>query len=320
MKNESKQQEIDFGLSTLETKEEILAAWAFVNMSDNPLPRAEIEKRKEDILQAASLFGLELEPEHVERNAKLFEAGEYPDKGVSISETDLAAIAAVTGKNLPLPIRLEHIKGPISFGALGKVWAKGKELFGRLVFPKPAWELVRTCGAGKLSIALRRDGGGISEISMVTAPRVADAAVFSRFGEELQLELGTERVDSPHSQADSVFSAKIEELERALREKSAKDTLHRLKAAGKIVPASEEYAKALLLIDEKTAVKFSGSEMEASPAELFIQFLECQPKVVEFSELARVSVEKPSTFSEDDERLFRKLGITGDQVIARNNL
>ena len=318
MKNSGDRAELIFRTGPLETKEEILAAWAFANMSDNGLPRFENDKRKEEIQSAAESLGLNLESEYVERSAKLFEAGEYPDKGMTVSEADLNAIAAATENNLPLPILLEHTRGPLSFGALGKVWLKGKELFGKLVFPKPAWDLIQSCGAGKLSIGLRRDGGGISEISLVTAPRVASAAIFSRTGADLQKELGTEAHTMPENIGENSFSSRIEELEDRVKRLAVEDTLKRLKTAGKVVPAAEEFARAILSMDRAQVVNFAGSESETSAAELFIKFLDAQPRAVEFSELASASANRISDYSEADKKFFSRLGVTAEQVASRN--
>ncbi|MDH7603222.1 MAG: hypothetical protein QHI38_13875, partial [Armatimonadota bacterium] len=89
----------------------------------------------------------------IEREAKLFEAGTYPDRGVEITEEDLDHIAHNTTE---APIRIEHTSTPFD-GALGvvrSIYRKGKELFGRLCFTRAAWELVKAANARRLSIAL----------------------------------------------------------------------------------------------------------------------------------------------------------------------
>ncbi|MGQ9581344.1 MAG: hypothetical protein ACUVT8_10440, partial [Armatimonadota bacterium] len=114
----------------------------------------------------------------VEREAKLLEAGNYPDRGIEITEDDLDLIARNTSE---APIRIEHTDTPFD-GALGflrQVYRRGRELFGRLQFTRAAWELIRSAGACRLSVGLKRDKSGIVEVSLVRQPRVADAAVFS---------------------------------------------------------------------------------------------------------------------------------------------
>ena len=51
----------------------------------------------------------------IEREAKLFEAGSYPDRGIEITEEDLDRIIANASE---APIRIEHTATPFD-GALG---------------------------------------------------------------------------------------------------------------------------------------------------------------------------------------------------------
>ena len=51
----------------------------------------------------------------IEREAKLFEAGSYPDRGIEITEEDLDSIVANTHE---APVRIEHIDTPFD-GAVG---------------------------------------------------------------------------------------------------------------------------------------------------------------------------------------------------------
>ena len=63
----------------IDTKEHVIAAWAFIHMKDHAAKYTaeELGSIKERIREAARRFGLELSEEHVERDAKLFEAGNY---------------------------------------------------------------------------------------------------------------------------------------------------------------------------------------------------------------------------------------------------
>jgi len=114
----------------------------------------------------------------VERDAKLFEAGDYPDKKLTVTEDDLDTII---GNFAEIPVKIEHIDTPFD-GALGivkAIWRKGKELFGRLVFSPEAWALAEKAGAKKLSVAISKDKTHLAEVSLTTSPRVASAAVFT---------------------------------------------------------------------------------------------------------------------------------------------
>jgi len=134
---------------------------------------------KERMEQATRKYGIEFAAGCVEQDAKLFAAGRYEDEGLVVSEADLERLAELTEPNLPVPIRIEHVEGPLHLGVLAHVYCKGSELFGRLVFTKPAWDLVKLSGAARLSIALKRDLSDIAEVSLVRNPRVAGAVIFS---------------------------------------------------------------------------------------------------------------------------------------------
>lgn len=101
----------------------------------------------------------------IERDAKLFEAGSYPDRGIEITEEDLDRIIANTSE---APIRIEHTATPFD-GALGvvkSIYRKGRELFGKLSFTAQAWELINASNARRLSVAIKKDKSGIAEVSL----------------------------------------------------------------------------------------------------------------------------------------------------------
>ena len=116
----------------------------------------------------------------MERDCLLFEAGEYADKGVTISEADLEAIA----RNSPdeVPVKIEHLAESPFDGALGvvtKLRAAGSQLWGVLRQPLEAWRLAQRAGARSLSVGLDMEGMRLAETSFVCHPRVANAQVFS---------------------------------------------------------------------------------------------------------------------------------------------
>jgi hypothetical protein len=115
----------------------------------------------------------------VERTCLLFEAGDYPDKGITITEDDLQAI--ITNSDRAVPVRIEHLEESPFDGVLGMVTdlrAVGRQLWGVLRQPAEAWELVKRAGARSLSVALDVAGKRLLEASYVCHPRVANAQVF----------------------------------------------------------------------------------------------------------------------------------------------
>ena len=115
----------------------------------------------------------------VERTAKLFEAGEYPDKGINVSEDDIGK--TVTSFTDPVDIKIEHINTPLdgSMGQVSTIFRHGKELYGKVRFPERVWGLIRDAGATKLSVGLDRSTMALREVSLTNKPRVAGAAIFS---------------------------------------------------------------------------------------------------------------------------------------------
>ena len=239
--------------------------------------------------------------ETIEREAKLFEVGNYPDRGIEITEEDLDRFAADTHD---APVRIEHTCTPFdgAIGFLRSVYRKGKELFGKLCFTRAAWDLITSANARRLSVAIKKDKSGIAEVSLVREPRIADAAVFSEDEvvslEEVELSL------------DSEFSGPNEEvtrLQRELAEKEAQSRINELKRAGKLAPAAESFAVAILTADDSNVITFADQQKPVS--EVFIEFLEAQPKVIEFSELATADGDET-----EEPEIFAKLGVTSEQV------
>jgi len=237
----------------------------------------------------------------IEREAKLFEAGSYPDRGIEITEEDLDRIVENTAD---APIRIEHTFTPFdgALGVLKSVYRKGRELFGKLCFTRAAWELVKQAGARRLSVALKKDKSAIAEVSIVREPRIEDAAVFGEVGivfgggAEIELDADSEAV----------------RLRRELEQANAQVLIDRLKREGKLVPASEVFARAILESGDSNLITFGGSPMPIS--RLFLWFMDSQPKVIEFAELAAAG-----ELQEQEPEVFAKLGVTTSQVERYRN-
>lgn len=237
----------------------------------------------------------------IEREAKLFEAGSYPDRGVEVTEDDLDTIARNTTE---APVRIEHTATPFdgALGVLKSVYRRGRELFGRLCFTRAAWEFIQSANARRLSVAITREKTGITEVSLVREPRVADAAVFGGgvfLPGEIDLEAGC-----GFSQAGE---SEVARLQRELAERDTQIALDELKRQGKIVPASEAFARAILRIGDESVITFGDQPVPIS--QVFRWFLDSQPKVVEFGELAAADED-----ALDEPEVFAKLGVTTRQV------
>jgi hypothetical protein len=164
----------------------------------------------------------------VDRRAKLFEAGDYPDKGVNVTAADLLALEAAF--DLPVPVLIEHARSPLEIGYLTAVEARGDELFGTLALTEEADSLIQRDGARALSLGLSPDLGQIREVSLVRRPRVASARLFA---------------DGP-SFVGRVVAPGPEDAE----------ALDRLTAEGRLSPAQRPFAEALMA--DPGAVEFDG--------------------------------------------------------------
>ena len=323
----------------------------------------------------------------VTREAKIFEAGNYPDKDIDVSESDLDAIIA---NYTPVPLKIEHGDSVFdgALGTLAKLWRSGKELLGSLAFTDEAWALVEKAGIKSLSAGIKRDKSGIAEVSLVRSPRIADARVFSddlvgfsaaldwntsaQVGETMAnthrevdtlptetndtAKMGVQdalqaiqslRPDSPEAQAiyDAAkqlvnFKAQADEdliktgqaaraAVDALQQANMESLVMKFKQQGKVVPAVESIARAIIArkplagasfsADETVTFKDGDTDRPVHFAELFIAFLEASPPCVNFRELgAQGEVDALST---EGRQLFKAFGVdpespTAKQVIA----
>lgn len=298
----------------IDTPAHVRAAWARVHIPRNAMfyTTAELELITRRIVHAAKRLGVELSAEVVERDAKLFTAGDYPDRGIAVTESDLDRMVE---SQTPVPIKIEHTDTPLDLGTVTRIWRAGKDLFGKLAFTAPAWALVDACGAKKLSAAIKRDKSGITEVSLVRAPRVAGAAVFS--GDIVEFEFTLEGGDDMSETKAAEFSKRIEDLERQLRASEVESHVDSLKRAGKLVPAAEELAKVILSSGESQVVTFSDGT-EKPVAEAFLAFLEAQPKVIEFSELAE-GAKEAAEMTDSEREFYAKLGVSAKSVVKQRD-
>ena len=195
----------------------------------------------------------------VERRAKLFEAGTYEDKGVTITPDHLSALAT---SFRPVPILVEHQPSPLDLGHLAGVEAHGAELYGTLAFSTEAHALVERSGARSLSIGLSADLTEIREVSLVRNPRVASAQIFSADTIRFFIEL------PPDRRARDAEAAR--QVEGMVRE-------------GRIAPAQVDAARRLLASDD--LLPFDDQQISVSA--MFRHFLDLAPTANLFSKVAR---------------------------------
>lgn len=228
----------------------------------------------------------------VDRKAKLFEAGEYADKGVSITESDLDAIVARF--NLPVTVLIEHAENPLEIGYVTMIWREGNSLMGKVALTFEADALIRRSKATSLSVGLSEDLNELQEVSLVRSPRVVDARLFRAAGCELQ-----ETVDEPPRASPKVGAASIE---RWLKE-------------GRILPSQVVPLKAILAVSAHPTFAESSSLLENLEA-----FLHALPTHRLFTELAREPQEDSSALFLPEERAFYARyfpGVSLDEIAHR---
>lgn len=119
--------------------------------------------------------------QYIIRTGKLFEAGDYPDKNFSMTESDLdEAVRSFT----PVQIDIEH-SASVFDGKLGEVVGLeriGRELHGKVRVPR--W--LHNLFIGKeLPVSATWDRGSkrLRKLALTTTPRITDAAIFSAMQE-----------------------------------------------------------------------------------------------------------------------------------------
>ncbi|GBC94269.1 hypothetical protein HRbin16_00050 [bacterium HR16] len=247
----------------------------------------------------------------VEREAKLFEAGSYPDKGLEVGEEQLQSL--VEGFTAPVPLMVEHLSQGWQIGELKRLWRRGKELFGRLTLLPEAEALLKRLGIRGISVAVTPDLKRIVEVSVTATPRVADARLLSAGAVAFSGEILLTEVTALEQDMEAL-RRRAEAAEFALRERQVEETLQRWLRQGKLTPATREMAKTLLLQGTQ-AVTFAGGS--ASVAEVFARFVEALPPTVRFGEIAPAG-EQEHTLSVEEEAFLRKYwGDLSPEQIAR---
>ena len=277
-----------------------------------------------------------------EREALLLECGTYPDKGLVVTEDDLDGIVErFSGDGAP--IKVEHMDTPLDpLGRVQKVWRDGSVLMARLLFPPDLASFLRRRGVQKLSVGLSREAVGLAlaEVSLVLKPRIQAAAMFGESspvaparhpplggkgtGWEFGGGVGEGVAMADGVKGDSAKDVEIARLSAALVSREVEGQVQRLKAEGRVVPATEGLARALLSVPVGARVTLSEGAEALPVREVFLSYLQAQPPVVEFMETAgpggakameagarshhHPAGDKP-TLTADEEAFLKKLGL-----------
>lgn len=288
------------------------------------------------------------------RDAKLFEAAAYPDRGIAFSEADLDAIVKgfndETASGLVVPIRVQHGRSPWDgkFGKVVKVWRVGKDLMGQISWPKAVWDFLCSMGTKSLSVGFDWRQRRLREVSVVDMPRVLTARAFSDnipsndsdtisldfntderrsiFMDAKDVELlvaqaeekgkaaGRAEAEAQFRDRESGYTDKIAEMERTDAKKSASARLAIWKSEGKLVPACEKFAEALL-IDGKSEVSYAdGGHQSVSDA--FIQFMTNLPQIVKVSGGKLDNEDDKQKYTESEKAVFSALDVSEEEIAA----
>ncbi len=253
-----------------------------------------LEPTKEVIFDAPLTFTEEEMPS--ERPARLLETGEYADKALTVTESDLDGIVARFTAGLP--VKVEHLDSPLDpLGRVIRVWREGNALLGMLAFPDDLAGFLRRRGAAKLSVGLTREPLALKEVSLVLKPRVASAAFLS----------------ADRQNAENL-NAEIVRLRAALSAREVDAQITALKAQGRLVPASEAAARALLGAEGGETIRMAGGD--ETVALVFRRFLAAQPPVVQFGETAPAGGDLDGFTQIEHTFLSNRLGVDPKDVAA----
>ncbi|MBV6503512.1 MAG: hypothetical protein AKCLJLPJ_01584 [Fimbriimonadales bacterium] len=242
--------------------QEILRAWSDAELGDAPAY----------LIQAASGDALEWR----DRRAKLFEIGEYDDRGLRVTQEDVVRLAQ--SFDSPVPILVEHVETPLRLGYLTQVEAAGGELFGNLALTPEADDLIEKSGAKSLSISVSRDLDRIFEVSIVANPRIESARLFCEDFRQTSLARDARR--------------EVVMLRRELDEAKANALVESLLREGRIAPVSRDAAMRLL-----ASARAAGCFEQAEA------FFTSLPKAIQFGEVAPAA--KPANLPDEVAQFYR---------------
>lgn len=205
----------------------------------------------------------------VVRRAKLFEAGDYPEKGLVVTAENLKEIERNFTK--PVPVLIEHSSSPLELGYLTQVSAEGNELFGALQLSPEANALIETSGAKSLSLGLSKDMRSIREVSLVQKPRIADAQIYS--DDYVWFTADVPEVD---------WKEHFDQLSRRISAQHAEEMASQYVEQGKLLPSQVDFAVAMF--KHNAVIEFDGDSVPLQ--KLLIAMLDNTPPHMLFQEQA----------------------------------
>jgi hypothetical protein len=302
------------------------------------------------IKAACRRWGIEISEEHsmqseVVREAKLFEAGQYPDRGIEFTEADLDAVVAGF-KPGGVPVRVEHGMSPWD-GKMGRVvavWRAGRDLMARISWPRAVWDFLCAMGTKSLSVGFDYRSRRLVEVSVVDKPRVLTARAFGdsvlvfsaaiscetggkrKMAEDLDLVVsmaeergrteGRAAAETQFAEREKGLTRTIASLQREDSRGEAAVKLSMWKREGKLPPACEKFAEAIL-VDGSAEVTFAdGGHMPV--AEAFVQFITHLPRIVEMSGEGIENKDGKTELSDHDKQVYKLLGVSEEEVAAAN--
>jgi len=255
----------------------------------------------------------------VDRPAKLFEAGEYADKGLTVTQDHLLGLEQ--NFDLPVPVLIEHSDSPLQLGYLTNVQARGDELFGTVTLTQEANDLIEQSGARALSLGLTPDLSQICEVSLVRSPRVRGAQLFAgsvrMFGALHDAPNGdapmsgdtdeSEReadADETSAFGEAMWRERYDALRAEFDQATSEAQVNSYLRSGKLCPAQVPYALALL--QSSGVVTFDG-ESRTVP-HLVRALLDRQPQLSLFAQLAPDALEtdEPAALLPEEAEFYRK--------------
>jgi hypothetical protein len=195
---------------------------------------------------ATGEFSTNADADAIEREALLMEAGEYPDKGVTITEDSLQQMAE---SGVGAPVIVEH-RPTLVLGWISELWRKGKQLWGKLRLKPHANQLIEESGVRGLSVGLARTESGfqLREVSLTATPRVANAQLFGTEPPQLYIVCTNEPRGDNAMEARNITVEQQPNVEQLRAElKAAQEHAAQLEARVKEMAQQLEFAQSQLV-------------------------------------------------------------------------
>jgi len=188
------------------------------------------------------------------KRGKIFQCGDYPDKGVNV---DIATFRASNLNFTPVALNIEHSQSVFDdhLGELvGIETADDGAVFGLLSVPTPVNDLLKVKPQTPVSIEIDQVNFAVTGLAFVKFPRVTDAAVFNALGIDPPKEKQKMNWKEKLANAVASFGAAVAEMPDDVKVET---------------PAKEKPAeKAPDPAAETDAVKAERVKREAAEAEL----------------------------------------------------